>query len=102
MHLLALLSAFAVIGFAGAPALGAPADEKLKARVVTQLGHVVQVESVAFSPDGRFVLSGSSDHAIKLWDVATGREMRSFAGHTGGVHSVAFSPDGRLALSGSW
>ncbi|MCY3019106.1 MAG: hypothetical protein NTW87_08775 [Planctomycetota bacterium] len=39
---------------------------------------------------------------MKLWDVATGRELRTFSGHTDGVFSVAFSPDGKLALSGSW
>jgi dipeptidyl aminopeptidase/acylaminoacyl peptidase len=59
------------------------------------------VESVAFSPDGRSALSGSSDKTLKLWDVATGKEIRTFAGHTAAVNSVAFSPDGRSALSGS-
>ena len=59
------------------------------------------VISVAFSPDGRTALSGSDDKTLKLWDVATGTEIRSFAGHTDYVWSVAFSPDGRTALSGS-
>ena len=50
-------------------------------------------------------MSGSflgPDPTLRLWDVATGKEIRSFAGHTGEVSSVAFSPDGRFALSGSW
>jgi hypothetical protein len=63
-------------------------------------GHAGEVNSVAFSPDGRTALSGSYG-TLKLWDVATGKEIRSFAGHTGPVFSVAFSPDGGTALSGS-
>jgi dipeptidyl aminopeptidase/acylaminoacyl peptidase len=68
----------------------------------TFTGHTNRVSSVAFSPDGRTALSGSLDHTLKFWDVATGREISSFAGHTDRVRSVAFSPDGRTALSGSW
>ena len=59
------------------------------------------VWSVAFSPDGRYVLSGSSDKTLRLWEVATGKELRRFEGHSGRVCSVAFSPDGRYVLSGS-
>ena len=54
-----------------------------------------------FSPDGRTALSGSDDKTLKLWDLATGKEIRTFTGHTNSVYSVAFSPDGRTALSGS-
>src|SRR5262249_24349717 len=50
--------------------------------------------------DGRTALSGSWDSWVKLWDVATGKELRTFRGHTRAVQSVAFSPDGRNALSG--
>jgi len=56
---------------------------------------------VAFSPDGRFALSGSSDNTLKLWEVVTGREITTIKGHAKPVRSVAFSPDGRLVLSGS-
>jgi WD40 repeat protein len=59
------------------------------------------VNSVAFSPDGRLLASGSNDTTIKLWDVATGREVRTLTGHMLEVTSVAFSPDGRLLASGS-
>jgi WD40 repeat protein len=59
------------------------------------------VLSVAFSPDGTTALSGSSDKTLRLWDVATGQELRTFKGHMEQVRSVAFSPDGRTALSGS-
>ena len=64
-------------------------------------GHSTLVFSVAFSPDGRFALSGGGDNTLKLWDVGTGKELHSFAGHSDMVLSVAFSPDGRFALSGS-
>ncbi|MDZ4790084.1 MAG: TIR domain-containing protein, partial [Hyphomicrobiales bacterium] len=64
-------------------------------------GHTENVLDVAFSPDGRTLLSGSTDNTLKLWDAGTGREIRSFAGHTRGVYAVAVSPDGRTLLSGS-
>jgi WD40 repeat protein len=56
---------------------------------------------VAFSPDGQFLASGSWDTTIKLWEVASGREVRTLTGHTGWVLSVAFSPDGQFLASGS-
>lgn len=57
--------------------------------------------SVAFSPDGKSVLSGGLDRVVRLWDVESGRVVREFRGHTESIFSVAFSPDGRLAYSTS-
>jgi len=75
------------------------ADEKPE--IFVQLGHSSSVNSVAFSPDGRYALSGSFDNTLKLWEVSTGREIRTFTGHSGSIYSVAFSPDGKYALSGA-
>jgi WD40 repeat protein len=63
--------------------------------------HTDGVSSVAFSPDGSLLASGSRDRTIKLWRVADGSLVRTITGHTGEVNSVAFSPDGSLLASGS-
>jgi len=64
-------------------------------------GHTRNVNSVIFSPDGQYLLSGSADNTLKLWEIETGCCVRTFKGHTSGVNSVVFSPDGRYALSAS-
>jgi hypothetical protein len=73
----------------------------IRLTVTTLSGHTDEVNSVAFSPDGRLLASGSADYTIKLWDVASGSLVRTLTGHTDYVLSVAFSPDGRLLASGS-
>jgi WD40 repeat protein len=62
---------------------------------------VDSVETVAFSPDGTILASGTGYDMVKLWDVATGRELRTFSDHSDDVTSVAFSPDGTMLASGS-
>lgn len=69
-------------------------------RVRTLHGHTSRVNSVAFSPDGRWVLTGSNDDTAKLWDTRTGHERCSIR-HDRDVTSVAFSPDGSKVLTGS-
>ena len=64
-------------------------------------GHVSEVDSVAFSPDGSKVLTGSADMTAKLWDVDTGKELHTYM-HSAWVSSVAFSPNGTNVLTGSW
>jgi serine/threonine protein kinase/dipeptidyl aminopeptidase/acylaminoacyl peptidase len=64
-------------------------------------GHGDYVTSVAFSQDGRHLLSGSRDNTVRLWDVESKKQLKRFTGHTSWVWSVVFAPDGRHALSGS-
>jgi WD40 repeat protein len=63
-------------------------------------GHDGGVTSVAFSPDGRYLLSGSLDGTLKFWETETGKEMLTIPAHTFPVRSVAISPNGRFAVSG--
>ena len=60
------------------------------------------VQSVAFSPDGKRIVSGSQDNTLRLWDGVTGKPVgEALKGHSGWVQSVAFSPDGKRIVSGS-
>jgi len=65
-------------------------------------GHAGPVESVAYSPDGRSLVSGSLDNTVKLWDVQTGGVVKTFYGHADCVSSVSVSADCARIASGSW
>ncbi len=72
-------------------------DAPAPVNAVTLKGHAESVYSTAYTPDGKYVVTGSFDKTIKVWEAATGKEFKSFGGpngHTGLVLSVAVSLDG--------
>jgi WD40 repeat protein len=70
-------------------------------RISVLSGHTDWVVSLAFSPDGAFLVSGSNDKTVKLWDIQTGGLVKTFCGHTDRVCSVSISPDRTTIASGS-
>ena len=65
-------------------------------------GHSGAVSGVAVTPDGKRAVSASSDKTLKVWDLETGRALRTLEGHSAHVSGVAVTPDGRRAVSASW
>jgi WD40 repeat protein len=71
-----------------------------KPDIFIQLGHQNSLYAASFSQDGKYLVTGSEDRSVKLWDVASGMEVRTFTGHEEEVKAVAVSPDGSLVVSG--
>ncbi|NES02669.1 MAG: protein kinase [Okeania sp. SIO2F4] len=69
--------------------------------VLTLTGHFDSVNSVAFSPNGETLASGSRDKTIEIWDMNKGRRWFTLTGHGDSVQTVAFSQDGEMLASGS-
>ena len=67
----------------------------------TLKGHTDMVRTLAFSPDGKTLVSGSEDDTLRMWDTNTGRMLRQLSGHSNDVKSVTFSRDGKILASGS-
>jgi WD40 repeat protein len=67
--------------------------------LMTLLGHTKDVNAIRFSPDGRYVLSASADHSLRLWEAKDGKELTVFKGNRYQVYSCDFSPDGKHFIS---
>ena len=67
----------------------------------TLTGHFSYVESVCWSPDGKYLASGSNDKTVIIWDAKNGEKLKTLYGHSDGVNSVCWSPDGKYLASGS-
>src|SRR5439155_1138867 len=90
----AVCSALATAGFvlaqATAPVVG------------TLDGHTDAVYAIAWSPDGKALVTGGFDSTVRLWDAATRKEIKRFDGHTGLVLAVAPAPDGKARTIRLW
>src|SRR5690349_18237455 len=91
--------AYLAIGLAAIAPLGHA--QQPPARPALLKGHTHSVSSAGFTTNGKIVVTGSFDNSIKLWDTATGRELRTLTGHQGQVLSLDVSRDGANIVSGS-
>ncbi len=66
-----------------------------------QKGHLGAVKIAAFSPNGKFLVTGGRDKTAKLWEISSGREVRTFIGHEATVQALRFSIDGKYIATGS-
>src|SRR5512139_1392236 len=82
------------------PATRAQPSSSARPELVLQLGHLAQVNSIAFTTDGRTIVTASDDRSIRLWDAQTGELLRVLTGHSGPVNRLALAPDGKILASG--
>ena len=93
-YVLALLPGlFVLFGLCGATAHGGEKPE-----IFVQMGHSAIIRSLSYSPDGRYLVSASEDKTVKVWEVATGREIQSFLQNYATITAV-ITPDNRQILS---
>ncbi|MBD2208271.1 hypothetical protein H6G27_00095 [Nostoc linckia FACHB-104] len=69
--------------------------------VRTLVGHSGEVNAVALTPDGKYVISASNDKTLKVWNWQTGQQLRTIKGHSGGVNALVLIPDSNYVISGS-
>ena len=70
--------------------------------ITTLSGHASDIISVAISPDGSKIVTGSCDHTAKIWNMSDGSLVRTLSGHADVITSVAISPDGSKVVTGSY
>ncbi|TAH24791.1 MAG: hypothetical protein EAZ07_08735 [Cytophagales bacterium] len=75
--------------------------QEYKLETALQRGHSQSIKCLKYSPDGKYLISGGRDKSIILWQLSTGRQIRTFLGHTSTVNSLDFSPDGENLVSGA-
>ena len=83
------LGVIAILSISSAPVFAAEKPE-----IFVQLGHTSSINVIAISPDNKFILSGSDDNSIKLWEAATGRLIRTFKDNED-INFVSFLPGGK-------
>jgi WD40 repeat protein len=66
------------------------------------MGHTAPLTAVAFAPDGKTLATASYDNTARIWDVATGNQLRTLKGHALRVLAVAFSPGGKTLATVGW
>lgn len=72
---------------------------KSQNQLLSNIGHTDIINSVSFSPDGKFIVSGGKDKILRLWNVETEKVLRIMKGHNEGILCVDYSPDGKYAAS---
>ena len=71
------------------------------AKQVTLIEDISTIGNLEFSPDGQTLVSGSNDNIVRIWDAATGTELKTFTGHKDYISAISFAPDGRTIASAS-
>lgn len=78
-----------------------PAPHHPGSLLYTYRGHKDRIPTVAWSPNGNYIASGSADNTSRVWEVASGNQLYIYPGHTGAINSIAWSPDSQHIASGS-